>query len=110
MLGLIDVIRTWLVPDRVTEMAERVAGRSRALVWQRVEHRLASLGPTESRGYLRVRTLEVVREEMSRLIQQEGARLIPLRKRIQERAVESLIETITSHLAQQRSRRSRTAA
>ena len=110
MLGLVDLVCQWLLTNRVADLAERVAGRSRALVWERVEQRLSTLGPTECRGYLRVRALEVVREEMTRLIEQEGTSVIPLRRKIQEAAVASLIETITSQLAQRRSQRSRAAA
>ena len=73
MMTVSEVVSQLLGSDRVAEMAERVAVRSRMGVWQRVMHRLTSLGPTEARGYLRARGITVVREETLRLIEQEGA-------------------------------------
>src|SRR6476660_8843009 len=52
MFAVSEVLSQILGSDRLAEMAERVAGRSRLGVWQRVMHRLPALGPTEARGYL----------------------------------------------------------
>lgn len=95
-----DVVSQLLGSDRIAEMAERVAGRSRMGVWQRVMHRLNSLGPTEARGYLRARGITVVREETSRLIEQEGTAIAGRRTEIEETAMHLLINMISSQMSQ----------
>jgi hypothetical protein len=96
------VLVHWLGTDRVADLAERVAGRSRMAIWQRVMHRLPTLGPTEARGYVRARGIGVVIEETDRLIDQEGARLAPYREQIVEGALKLLIQTMSSQMQQQR--------
>ncbi len=98
-----QLIAQWLVSDRLTEMAERVAGRSRLAVWQRIVERTATLGPTESRGYIRARAAGVVHAETDRLIQQEGATVGRLRERIIAAATNSLVETLVAQLQHRRS-------
>jgi len=98
-----EMVAQWFGGDRITLLAERVAGRSRLDVWQRVMHRLPTLGPTESRGYLRARAIAVVRQETTRLIEQEGSRLIARRAEIEEIAMQLLINMIAAQLAQPRS-------
>jgi hypothetical protein len=105
-----EVLSQVLGSDRYTEMAERVAGRSRLGVWQRVMHRLPSLGPTEARGYLRARAIAVVREETSRLVEQEGSAVARRRVEIEENALSLLINMISSQLSQRTTRPSRRAA
>lgn len=95
-----DVVSQLLGSDRISEMAERVAGRSRMGVWQRVMHRLHSLGPTEARGYLRARGITVVREETARLIEQEGTAIAGRRTEIEETAMHLLINMISSQMSQ----------
>jgi hypothetical protein len=102
MLGLSGVLEQWLGSDRITTLAERVAGRSRMGVWQRVMHRLPTLGPTEARGYLRARAMTIVREETSRLIEQEGATLNCRRTEIEETAVHLLVGMIAAQVANPR--------
>lgn len=93
-------IAQWLVSDRLTEMSERVAGRSRLAVWQRVVDRLSLLDPTEARGYVRARAAVVVHAETDRLIEQEGAKIGRLRERIVAIASQSLVETIVAQVRQ----------
>jgi hypothetical protein len=93
-------ITRWLVSDRLTEMAERVAGRSRLAVWQRVVDRLPTLGPTEVRGYIRARAAAVVQAETDRLIAQEGDRVSRMRTRIIDAAQQSLVDAIHSQFTQ----------
>ena len=95
-----EMLSQWLKRDRISDMAERVAGRSRLGVWQRVMRRLPSLGPTEGRGYVRARAIGIVRQETSRLIEQEGASLVVHRSKIEEAALRLLIETISTQLRQ----------
>jgi hypothetical protein len=83
-------------------MSERVAGRSRMVVWQRIIERAQALGPTESRGYIRARAASVIHHETDRLIEQEGPAVGRMRERIISRATESLVETILAQLAQRR--------
>jgi hypothetical protein len=83
-------------------MAERVAGRSRMAVWQRVKDGLGNLSPVEARGYIRARALPIVKEETSRLIEQEGVRIARLRDVIVRGAAESLIRTIVAQLDERR--------
>ena len=110
MFTVPEVLSQFLGADRLAEMAERVAGRSRMGVWQRVVRQLASLGPTEARGYLRARAVAVVREETSRLIEQEGSVVARRRAEIEETALNLLINMISSQLSQRNVRPSRRAA
>ncbi len=102
MLEISHFIRRWAGADRTLEMAERVAGRSRMQVWQRVAAQLPELGPTEGRGYLRARAIGVVREETARLAEQEGASVARLRDKIEAAALDLLIQTIAAQFHQRR--------
>jgi hypothetical protein len=96
-------ITQWLISDRLAEMAERVSGRSRLAVWQRVADRLSHLEAVEARGYVRVRAIAIVQAETSRLIDQEGQRVGRMREQIVASATNSLVETIVAQLEQRRS-------
>ena len=85
------------VQGRTAEMAERVAGRSRMAVWQRVKDGLPVLAPLEARGYIRARAVAVVKEETTRLIEQEGVKVARQRERIEAAATESLIAALVIH-------------
>jgi len=89
--------------DRTAEMAERVASRSRLAVWQRVKDELPNLARAEARGYIRARALSVVKEETSRLIEQEGVKVARHRERIETAAAEALIATMAGQLAARQS-------
>jgi hypothetical protein len=110
MFAVSEVLSQILGSDRLAEMAERVAGRSRLGVWQRVMHRLPALGPTEARGYLRARAIAVVHEETSRLVDQEGSAIARRRVEIEESALNLLINMISSQLTPRTARPSRRAA
>jgi len=92
----------WIVSDRLAEMAERVAGRSRLDVWQRVLEATAGLGAAESRGYIRARAARVVHAETDRLIEQEGPKVGRQREQIIAAATESLVQAILGQLQQRR--------
>jgi hypothetical protein len=94
MLGATRLLSVWPFFQQVEAMAERVAGRSRMATWQRIQHRLAHLGPTEARGYVRARSISVIKEETARLIEQEGARVARKRAAIEARSLEMLVEMI----------------
>jgi hypothetical protein len=98
-MGLAQFLRLPLAIDRTADLAERVAGRSRLAVWQRVKDGLAGLSLAEARGYIRARALTVVKEETSRLIEQEGVKASRLRERIEAAATSALIETIVEQIA-----------
>jgi hypothetical protein len=99
---LSQLIKKWLVTDHLGAMAERVACRSRLAVWQRVMHRIDTLGPAEARGYVRARATPVIEAETNRLIEQEGARVAQVRDRIVAGATETLIGMIVTQLEQRR--------
>jgi hypothetical protein len=90
------------VLDRTAEMAERVAGRSRMAVWQRVKDGLATLEPVQARGYIRARAISVVKEETSRLIEQEGVKVARQRARIEAAATEMLVAAMVNHAGPRR--------
>ena len=94
----------WLVPDRHVQLAERVAGRSRLAVWQRVAPRAGSLTTAEARGYVRARAIATVQAETDRLIEQEGPRVAKLRERIVAAALDGLVESLLNQLQQRRGR------
>jgi hypothetical protein len=110
MFAVSEVLSQIVGADRLAELAERVAGRSRLGVWQRVVDRLPSLGPTEARGYLRARAIAVVRAETTRLAEQEGSIVTRRRSDIEETALTLLINMISSQLSQRTVRPSRRAA
>jgi hypothetical protein len=98
-MGLARFLRLPLAVDRTADFAERVACRSRLAVWQRVKDGFAGLSLAEARGYIRARALTVVKEETSRLIEQEGVKASRLRERIEAAATAALIETIVEQIA-----------
>src|SRR5262245_13990594 len=102
MLGIVKLVRGWWGADLVDAMAERVAGRSRLDVWQRVKDRLAQLGPAESRGYLRARAIGIVREETLRLVAQEGSAVTRCQQQIEAAALDLLIRSIGEQHQQRR--------
>ena len=110
MPSLSDLLTKLIDSDRVTQMAERVAGRSRMGVWQRTMHQLPTLGPTEARGYLRARGTSVVHEETQRLIEQEGSMVARHAHLIEESAMQLLIDVISAQVAQSQAANRRRAA
>jgi len=110
MLRIVKIFHHWFRSDRVADLAERVAGRSRLDVWQRVKDRLAQLGPAESRGYLRSRAIGIVREETRRLVDQEGASVARWRSQIEAAALDLLIRSIADQHQQRRTMGARRAA
>lgn len=110
-MGMTKLFTGWLVKDTVAELAERVAGRSRQQVWQRIQHRIGSLTAAEARGYIRARSANVIEDELDRLITQEGAKAAGNRDRISALASEMLMQSIlTSTHAMRETRRIRRAA
>lgn len=97
-----QLLDLWSATDRTAELAERVAGRSRLAVWQRVVDRLPTLGPTEARGYIRARALAVVEQETGRLVEQEGAKVARQRERIAGQATDKLISAIIAQVQQRK--------
>ena len=62
-----------------------------------------SLGPTEARGYIRARAINIIREETNRLIEQEGTALVGQRAKIEDAALDLLIHQLSVQLAHPRS-------
>ena len=93
---------TWLIPDRHVQLAERVAGRSRLAVWNRVASRAGTLAAAEARGYVRARAIAIVQAETDRLIEQEGLSVAKMRERIVAAAMDDLIESLLVQFQQRR--------
>src|ERR1051325_6503225 len=57
-----------LLPHRTgrlqARLANEIAQRSRAEVWQRVEHRARTMRLAEARGYMRARAAEIIHREV----------------------------------------------
>ena len=102
MLGLLGILPHARRTQRIAEFAERVAGRSRMQVWQRVAGTLPELGPTEGRGYLRARAIGIVRDETSRLAEQDGPLVAQLRSQIEAAALDLLIQAIAAQFQHRR--------
>ena len=102
MLAANSLFSGWSFTQQVEAMAERVAGRSRMATWQRVQHKLPVLGPTEARGYVRARCISVVKEETARLVEQEGAAVARRQAKIEQRALEMLVEMIVVQVTRPR--------
>lgn len=102
MHRIVKFVQHWFGSDRIADMAERVAGRSRMDVWQRVKDRLMQLGPGETRGYLRSRAIGIVREETLRLVAQEGSAIARWQEQIEAAALDLLIRSIADQHQQRR--------
>jgi len=111
-MGLSTLLSGWLTKDTVAELAERVAGRSRQSVWQRIQHRINTLPAAEARGYIRARSAAVIEDEIDRLIEQEGPKAAGNRDRISALASEMLMQSIltTTHASRESRRGYRAAA
>lgn len=90
-MGLPQLLAHWFVTDKVTELAERIAARSRQAVWQRVWQRVSTLSPAEARGYIRARAASIVKQETERLIAQEGSPAEAIREKLIVAASEAVI-------------------
>ena len=90
-MALPQLLARWFVTDKVPELAERIAARSRQAVGQRVAQRLGTLGPAEARGYIRARAAAIVHQETERLIAQEGSRVAELREKLRAAATEAVV-------------------
>ena len=110
MLALSELIGSWTGSNRVAELAERVAGRSRLAVWQRVASHVPQLGPGEARGYVRARAGGIIREETERLATQEGGLVLRWQARIETAALEQLTSSLLAQLQQPRPAVKRRAA
>jgi hypothetical protein len=112
VMGLSQLFSGWIVKDSVADFAERVAGRSRQRVWQRIEHRIGSLAAAEARGYIRARAATIIDDELDKLIAQEGTKVAGNRDRISALASELLMQAILSstHAARETRRSYRAAA
>lgn len=110
-MGLSQLVTRWMGKDPVSDLAERVAGRSRQQTWQRIQHRINSLGAAEARGYIRSRATAIIDDQVDRLIAEEGVKAAGNRDRITALATEMLIQSIlaTTHASRQ-SRRIQRAA
>ena len=98
-MAFAQFLRFPLIAGRTADLAERVAARSRLAVWQRVKDGLAGLSAAEARGYVRARSLAVIKEETRRLIEQEGAKVLRVREGIEAAATTSLIDTIVNQVS-----------
>jgi hypothetical protein len=102
MFALSELVGAWTGSNRVAELAERVAGRSRLAVWQRVASQVPQLGPGEARGYVRARAGGVIQEETERLATQEGSLVKRWQARIEAAALEQLTSSMLAQLQQPR--------
>ena len=99
MFGISKWVARWIGKrDQIMQMAERVAGRSRLAVWQRVAQRLASLNAAEARGYLRARAAAVVHQETALLIEQEGRKVAEIRERVETAALGLLTHAMLAQI------------
>jgi len=110
MNRIVEALTQWLGTDRISAMAERVAGRSRLGVWQRVMDRLPELAPNEARGYLRARAISVVHDQTTQLIEQEGRAIAAHRVEVEEAAIQLLINMICAQVSQRKAQAERRAA
>ena len=111
-MGFSTLFTPWLAKNTVAELAERVAGRSRQLVWQRIQHRIATLPAAEARGFIRARSSTIIEDEIDRLVEQEGPKAAGNRDRISALASEMLMQSIltTTHASRDSRRGYRAAA
>jgi hypothetical protein len=75
-------------------LADKVASRSRAAVWDRVSQRMHTLVGAEARGYIRARGAEVIERETDLLIAEEGTKAARHRDEILHAAGESVIRLV----------------
>ncbi len=104
------LLARWPRSQQVAAMAERVAGRSRMAAWQRVHERMMNLGPREARGYVRSRSISVIKEETVRLVEQEGAAVARRREKIEALALDMLVEMIVAQVSRRQPAQIRQAA
>ena len=78
---------------KLEKTAVRVAERSLKAVWQRVESRLEHLSANEARGYIRARSLVLVNNEISAVV--DARRISDARReRILDRALEQVVRDV----------------
>ncbi len=57
--------------QQLLALAQQVAGRTRPVVWQRVSHRISTMGSSETRGYVRARAAMIVDREVELAIHRD---------------------------------------
>lgn len=93
-MGLPQMLAQWLVTDRVAQLAEKIAVRSRMQVWQRVAHRLPSMQGNEAKGYVRTRAVLPISQETDKILAEEHPEAVRLRDVLIPAAVEAMVRML----------------
>jgi hypothetical protein len=86
--------------DRLDQLAQRVAERSRVEVSRRICGVTPEMSPAEIRGYIRARSAVVVHREVNLALQRERHLSTSERTRLIEMATEMLVRTFTPPMVQ----------
>jgi len=108
-MGLFQLIKQrWTSQTTLPQIADEIAEGCVEAVWQRVQHRAATLAPAEARGYIRARGIAVVQPQLISAAAQHEV-LEHLRPHLYALTVESLIrriqERVRKHVVHRQSRR-----
>ncbi len=82
--------------QRIADLAEAIAVRSRHAVWQRVAHRIDSLPPAEARGYVCARASATVRQQVDREIDREAGFVQARRDQLVRLAINAVVRLIVA--------------
>jgi hypothetical protein len=65
-MGLFDSLTNSYTARQTAELAQQVARRSCAAVWQKVQRRVLNMSVPEARGYIRAHATHVVHQETAK--------------------------------------------
>ena len=71
-MGLFNLKAHFMSKARQIALAESISDRCVSPVWDRVQQRADSLGPTEAKGYIRARASSIVHRQAIRVIAETG--------------------------------------
>ncbi len=93
-MGFLDALTNSATARQTTELAQQVARRSCAAVWNKVQRRVLDMSLPEARGYIRAHAAAVVEAEAAR------AGVAPSRcDELAGLAREAVVETLASEVA-----------
>jgi hypothetical protein len=97
-MGLFSFLTANRSGGRVNRLAQEIARRSHAAVWNRVERRAATMRLAEVRGYVRARAAQVIHDQADQVLRGQGPIAESLRPQLIAQATERVVSLIVRDL------------
>ena len=101
-MGFFDLVNRLRGEDKLQKIAEETASGCIDEVWDRVEGRIRNLQVMEARGYIRARSIRVIRVAVDRQIQSQPAIIRMQRSRLINESVNVVIGMVMPRMVEAR--------